>query len=191
MTPPAHFLASWAIANGHGPFDRRAYGLIVVSGLLPDLDGLGYPVEWLTSGSAHELPWYSQYHHVVLHGWLGLLLVAALAWVLTRRVRTLILCVVAFLAHLLCDLVGSGGPDHEIWPLVPFWPLSSLEWSVPWQWPLNSTWNLVISLLLEIVLIACATRRRFTPVALLSPRWDEALLHTIARVFTCNRTPAR
>jgi hypothetical protein len=191
VTPAAHFLASWAIANGHGPFDRRAYAVIVISGLLPDLDGLVYPIEWLTQGTAHELPWYSQYHHVVLHGWMGLLVVGVLAWTATRQFKTLVLCALAFLTHLLCDLVGSGGPEHEIWPLVPFWPLSPLEWSVTWQWSLDSWRNLLIALVLEVVLIMCAVRRRFTPVALLSTRWDEALLHLLGRIFVRPRHGSR
>lgn len=175
MSPGAHLLAGWILANGTGPFTRRDYWLVTGAGLLPDLDGFGYPVELLTAGSAEPLLWYSRFHHVLLHGCVGLALVLAVAWAWSRRLRVAALAAASFLLHLGMDLAGSGGPDGGLWTLLPWWPVSDAAYAPAWQWPLNSEWNLLCALVLIAATIVLAVRRRFTPFRLFTDRVDAHL----------------
>jgi hypothetical protein len=46
MTPGQHFMVSWVVANAK-PLDRRSRMVITATGLLPDIDGFGYPIDRL------------------------------------------------------------------------------------------------------------------------------------------------
>ncbi|MGH7644071.1 MAG: metal-dependent hydrolase [Gemmatimonadales bacterium] len=130
-----HFFAGWLV--GVAPeLGRRERALITLAGVAPDLDGVGLVAETLTADSAHPLPWYSLYHHVLGHN-LGFALLVAVtsALVATRRARTAMLALASFHLHLLLDLAGSRGTDGEQWPipyLLPFSRALELTWSGQW-----------------------------------------------------------
>ncbi len=82
--------------------------------------------------------------------------------------------------HLLCDLVGSRGPDGDQWPLPLFQPFADGELTWSGQWPLVSWQNTLITLCAGIVTIVLAMRRGFSPVEIVSTDADHRFI-TILR----------
>jgi LexA-binding, inner membrane-associated putative hydrolase len=133
VSPETHLLASWIIAakTTDNPRDCR---LVTLAGILPDADGLGLIVDWATEtlGLRHT-HYYAQYHHYLLHGALGGILIAAVLAVFARhRWRVALLALLVFHLHLLCDFVGSRGPAPEdLWPIFYFGPFDK---DPMWVW---------------------------------------------------------
>ena len=124
MSPETHLLASWIIAakTTDNPRDCR---LVTLAGILPDADGLGLIVDIAARHLAGKhTHYYAQYHHYLLHGALGGILIAAvLAGFARHRWRVALLALLVFHLHLLCDFVGSRGPAPEdLWPIFYFGP---------------------------------------------------------------------
>ena len=44
MIPPTHFLISWVIA-AESTTSRRDRAIVTLAGVIPDIDGFGYPIE--------------------------------------------------------------------------------------------------------------------------------------------------
>lgn len=133
MSPETHLLASWIIAakTTDNPRDCR---LVTLAGILPDLDGLGLIVDWAcASMGLRQTQYYWQYHHYLLHGALGGILIAAVAAGYARqRWRVALLALLVFHLHLLCDFVGSRGPSPEdLWPIFYFGPFNK---DPMWVW---------------------------------------------------------
>jgi hypothetical protein len=92
-----------------------------------------------------------------------------------------VLSLLIFHLHLLCDLVGSGGPGLDAaWPihyLGPFSNTLTIQWSGQWQ--LNAWPNVALTL----VLLAITFRRiiliRTSPTSLFGHRFDRAFVSTI------------
>ena len=179
-----HFFAGWLV--GVAPeLSRRERALVALAGVAPDLDGLGLVAETLTADSAHPLPWYSLYHHVLGHD-LGLALaVAATSWALARRrARTAILVLASFHLHLLLDLAGSRGTDGEQWPipyLLPFSRAVQLTWGG--QWTLGAWQNAVLTAALLIATVWAAWRFGRSPLGLVSPKADDGFVRALRGRF--------
>lgn len=151
MSPITHLLASWS-AGDAGRLRNRDLALITVAGLAPDLDGFGLLADIYNQLTRHTTTYYYQlYHHEVLHGLFGAIVISlAVGLAATNRLRVLVLgfCVVHL--HLLCDFVGSRGPDiQDIWP-IPYLAPFSQSWTFQWsgQWRLDSWPNLAVTILL-------------------------------------------
>ena len=193
MSPVTHFFAGWLVAGGTS-LSRREKALIVGAGLAPDLDGLGAIPEFLTRNSAHPLPWFSLYHHS-LHSLAFALACATMAWLFSGAANftfgpkilgrplpahpwtTSILAFFSFHLHLLCDLVGSRGPDGYQWPipyLAPFSNTVRLNWQG--QWALNAWPNFVITILLLLATFWLAKRYRSSPLELVSEKANSAFI---------------
>jgi inner membrane protein len=182
MNPITHLLASWTLAEVSGLEDRDR-AIVSWVGLAPDLDGLGA----LVDGAARLLGFadpalYGRFHHVLLHGLWGALVLPAIALGLARRRWAAFLWGVAAVhLHLACDLVGSRGPAwDDLWPIHYLGPWSEV-WTVTWagQWPLNAWQNIVFTLgLLAFVFVRAATRGR-SPVALFSARAHGAFVAAV------------
>ncbi len=133
MSPETHLLASWIIAakTTDNPRDCR---LVTLAGILPDADGLGLIADlagrWFGGKQTH---FYGHFHHYLLHGALGGILIAALlACFARRRWRVVLLALLVFHLHLLCDFVGSRGPAPEdLWPIFYFGPFDK---DPMWVW---------------------------------------------------------
>src|SRR5689334_14912104 len=112
MNPETHLLASWVIA-AKTTDNARDCRLVALAGILPDLDGLGLLVDGLTQVLGWQKTFYYQnYHHFLLHGVFGSLLITMLLVLFAhQKWRVAILALLVFHLHLLCDLVGSRGPD--------------------------------------------------------------------------------
>ncbi len=183
MMPSTHFLESWLLANAI-PCERRGRLAIALSGVLPDLDGLGYPIEALTRGSSQQLFWFEDFHHILLHNACAGLFFATLSYFLCGLSwRVALGSLAAFHLHLLCDLLGSAGEGGELWPIFYFLPFSGFELNWQGQWRLDSPINIAITFLCEIATAYLAWRRGFSPLELLSPKLDAKLMAGVYRLF--------
>ncbi|HTI98881.1 MAG TPA: metal-dependent hydrolase [Dongiaceae bacterium] len=150
MAPATHLFLSWVIAakTTDNPRDCR---LVTLAGILPDLDGLGLGPDLLNQALGRPAThFYLNYHHFLLHGLAGGLLIAGvLAAFAQRRWRVALLALALFHLHLLCDLAGSRGPDpDDLWPIFYFGPFhKDPMWLWTGQWPLNA-WPLQVSTVL-------------------------------------------
>ncbi|MFY0576225.1 metal-dependent hydrolase [Cystobacter fuscus] len=169
MNPIVHAELSWLMSQALP--ERRDRILVTLAGLSPDLDGLS-----LLGG----VDMYGRYHHVLSHGYVGALAVAAVCTALARRRGAVaLLSLAAFHLHLLCDLVGSG-PG---WPLHYFWPTSMREWFWEGQWDLASWQNSLIGMAATAACPACALRWRRTIVEVFSVRWDAEVTRALRARF--------
>lgn len=165
-----------------GPRDRA---LVVLCGILPDLDGLGIVAEMATENAARPLTWYSEYHHLLCHNiGFGLVLGVIVAALAVRRVASVALGLVAFHLHLLGDLVGSRGPDGYQWPIPYLMPFSR-HWQLTWdgQWVLNAWPNVLLTAALLGSTLYLAWKRGYSPVGMISTRADGAVVSVLRTRF--------
>jgi inner membrane protein len=175
MSPTTHLLASWILAakTTDNPRDCR---LVTLAGVLPDLDGLGLVVDIFNGAVRHKTTgYYQQYHHYWTHGLPGAIVITAvLVCFARRRGRVAVLALLAYHLHLLCDYVGSRGPDPaDKWPIYYFGPLSQNPvWFCKWQWPLFGWQNGVISIVLFVWAMAMTMNRGDSFIGVFNRRAD-------------------
>ncbi|MHC4382435.1 MAG: metal-dependent hydrolase [Planctomycetota bacterium] len=195
MNPLTHLLAGWLVANT-APLSRRDRALVTLSGVIPDIDGLGIIANLVTRGSPDPLDGYWRFHHTLGHNLAFCLVVTAAAWCLASRRRLAAgLAFLSFHLHLLGDVLGSGGgPGSYQWSipyLAPFSDTLQIVWRG--QWALNAWPNIVITGLLLAATFYLAWRRGFSPVQLISRRADAIVVDTLRARFglprdTCEPT---
>jgi len=184
MNPASHFLISWTIANT-ADISRRDRVLVTLSGVIPDIDGIGIIAELLTENTTMPLIWYSKYHHVLGHNLgLGLLLAAVVFALSIRRWISVVLALIVFHLHLLGDLVGSRGPDGYQWPIPYFFPFST-DWTLTWegQWELNAWPNILVTLLIVGITLYLAWKRGRSPLEMISLKADAAFVAYLRKKF--------
>ncbi len=184
MNPASHFLISWTIANAVD-IPRRDRALVTLSGVVPDIDGIGIIAELLTENTTLPLIWYSKYHHVLGHNLgLGLILMAVVFSFSIRRWVSTVLALSAFHLHLLGDLVGSRGPDGYQWPIPYFSPFSA-EWPLSWdgQWELNAWPNILVTLIMLGITLYLAWKRGHSPLEIISLKADTAIVAGLRKRF--------
>ncbi|HKF20769.1 MAG TPA: metal-dependent hydrolase [Candidatus Angelobacter sp.] len=204
MSPVTHFLAGWVVA-GATSLRRREKAAVVLAGVAPDLDGLGIIPELLTRGSTHPLLWFSEYHHT-LHTLAFALVVTLAAYLISananstlgakiqghfmpsRAAITAFLAFLSFHLHLLCDLVGSRGPDGDSWPIPYLKPFSdALQLSWQGQWPLNGWQNFAITGALLVATLWIAWKHGSSPVEFVSSKGNDALVTSLRTRFAPRR----
>ena len=177
MSPATHFLTGWLVANGP-KLERRDRAAVAVAAIIPDADGLGIVAEVATRGSERPPLWWSEYHHVLGHNLMFCLLCTLVAFVIAqRRVQTAVFVFLAFHLHLLCDIVGSQGPDGDQWPIFYLYPFSKalqITWSG--QWKLNAWPNFLVTGIALALTFYLAWRRGFSPIEMVSKRADGAFV---------------
>jgi membrane-bound metal-dependent hydrolase YbcI (DUF457 family) len=189
MSPVTHFLAGWVLANAT-PLNRRERIAVTAASVAPDIDGLGAVPEFLTRTSAHPLLWFSDYHHTLHTLWFAVVVSILCACVAARKWKTAGLAFLAFHLHLLCDLVGSRGPEGYTWPIPYLRPFSDQwQWSWHGQWPLNSWQNFVVTIFLLLLTLLIVQKFGRSPVEMLSTRADRVIVATI-RARLSGRVPA-
>lgn len=184
MSPITHLLTSWGVAN-LANLGRRDRALVTLSGVLPDLDGLGIIAEIATENSSNILPWWSKYHHVLCHNLgFGLILMIAVFLASVRRWMSAFLVLLVFHLHLIGDLVGAKGPDGYQWPIPYLLPFSD-RWQWVWdgQWELNAWPNMMLTALLLAVTFYLAWKRGYSPLEIISQRIDSAFVSTLRNKF--------
>ena len=186
MSPVTHFLASWVIFER--AFDtRRDRILVVASGVVPDLDGMGIVIDFMTRAlGMPETDYYHAFHRLWGHGLAPAFLLSILAalWA-DRRVRMLIGTFLCLHLHYLCDILGSrGSTEEDLWGIYYFAPFSTaheLTWSG--QWPLVSWQNTLITLVLLAIIFTQAVRRGYSALGLFSTKADEVFVQTLRLRF--------
>jgi hypothetical protein len=181
MSPTTHLLASWIIATKttDNPRDCR---LVALAGILPDADGLGLVADYWKAWWTHREPtyyYYQTYHHYVSHGLpAALVTMALMACLARRRGRVAFWTLVVFHLHLLCDYIGSRGPDPEdLWPIFYFSPLTLHPmWICKWQWPLDGWQNKVITVTLFFWALWISSGRKDSFVGVFNRRLDGIFL---------------
>lgn len=153
MSPITHGLLSWALAE-RALKDDRDVALVTVAGIAPDLDSAGIVVD-MANSIAGRTPtdFYAAMHHWLLHGIAGAIVVCGLLSVSAREKKKVLLgSLLTFHLHLLCDVLGSRGPDPSegIWPLYYLGPFSAKTGVLIWQdqWLLNGWQNVSLTLAL-------------------------------------------
>ena len=186
MSPLAHFIGSWlvAVATTDNPRDRK---LVTFAGVLPDADGFGVVVDVVgsvISGKENTFHYYQQYHHILLHGWPGALVVSLLLMCFAqKKPRVLFWCLVTFHLHLLCDLVGLRGPTvGDLWPICYSEPLfRNPIWFWKNQWKLDGWQNQLIFVAIFAAALWLATKKGFSFVEIFSRRLDQVFVQTLQK----------
>lgn len=184
MSPLTHVLSGWVLAN-MAKLERRDRILVTVSAAACDIDGLGLPIDIVRHGWNGPHPLWQRYHHVLCHNLLFAVGFALLVVMLARR--RWLAAAMAFAGvhlHLLCDLVGSRGPDGYQWPipyLTPFDRHLVLTWSG--QWRLDAWPNVAFTAVLIVATLYLAWRRGFSIVDVVSPRADSRVVAALRRRF--------
>ena len=176
MTPGAHLLASWLTAYGSGA-DQRERRLVTMAGLSPDLDGFGWLIDRVSPLLGRESTLYETFHHVLGHNLVAAVVMACLAARLSpkRKIRVLGLSLLVFHLHILCDVMGSRGPDGYQWPiyyLVPF--DSQFGWVWSGQWELSSWQNSAVMVGMLLVAGLIGWRERCSFLEVISVKLDRA-----------------
>jgi hypothetical protein len=186
MSPLTHLVGSWlvAVATTNNPRDRK---LVTWAGVLPDADGLGVIPDvvgsWI-SGKECTFHYYQQYHHVLMHGWPGAIITSAtLALFARQRWRVLLLCLLTFHLHLLCDLIGSRGPTvGDLWPICYSEPIFRHPiWFWKHQWRLDGWQNQIIFAVLFIASLRMAVKRGYSFVEVVSSRADAVFVQVLQK----------
>jgi hypothetical protein len=185
MEPVTHLLMSWVVAakTTNNPRDCR---LVTLAGVLPDADGLGFFVDVARNAirGTDDYDYYQRFHHWYLHGIFGAVLIAGVLTCFARqRGRVLLMCLLVFHLHLLCDIVGSRGPDRgDLWPIYYLGPFSH-HWMVLWrgQWRLDGWQNQVISVALFLWALWMASGRDDSVVGVFNRRADRAVLGVLRK----------
>jgi len=186
MSPITHFVASWLVAAvaTDNPRDRK---LVTWAGVLPDADGLGAVADVLgaaITGTENKFYYYQHFHHALLHGWPGALGVALiLALFARKKPKVFFWCLVTFHLHLLCDLLGSRGPDAgDLWPICYAEPLFRHPmWFWKGQWRLDGWQNKIIFLALFAASLRLAVKRGYSFVECFNARADKVFVQTLRK----------
>lgn len=184
MSPITHFIGSWLVASvvTDNPRDRK---LVTLAGILPDADGLVVDVaKSIANGGEPSFDYYQQYHHLLLHGWPGAILVAGLlACFAQKRGRVALFCLVTFHLHLLCDLVGSRGPSPgDLWPICYGEPLFRHPvWFWKGQWRLDGWQTQTIFFMVFALSLWLAVKRGYSMVEFLGARADAAVVGVLRK----------
>lgn len=199
MSPITHFLVGWTLAEAVPNTTPKERALVALAGVIPDLDGVGAVVDkvtYFTSDTPTEL--FATYHHdlhtlpfAVVCSALALLALGRGATVF-RRILTAGLVFLSFHLHVLCDVLGSRGPDGHAWPIHYLEPLPvdlELVWSG--QWELNAWPNFLLTGVLLVLAFVLAVRRGYSPLGIFSSRIDLAFVRTLRARFAPARLSER
>jgi len=176
-----HLLVGWTVAE-HVTEKPRDRALITWCSVIPDLDGIGLPIDWIGRALGFEWSFYEQFHRVALHGLPGAILFAVLvALTADEKRRATIWAFLSFHLHLLGDILGSRGSNPEdIWPIHYLEPLAgTITFSWAGQWPLTSWQNTTLTIALMMYALVLTVRHGHSPVSLFSKRADKVFVETL------------
>jgi len=184
MSPITHLLISWSVAN-ISKINRRERALVTLAGVAPDIDGAGLIIDVFCHGSDQPLQLWSMYHHVLGHNiGFGLLLVIVTFALSTRRWATSLLVFMSFHLHLLCDLLGSKGPDGYQWPIPYLFPFSDAwQWTWVYQWQLNAWPNFAITIFTILLILFFSWKNGLSPLEIVSLKANRSFVDALRNRF--------
>ena len=184
MNPETHLLASWVI-GAKTTDNARDCRLVALAGILPDLDGLGLVLDAFNAAfHGRRTLYYQNYHHYLLHGLFGgILITLVLTCFARRKLRVALLALIVFHLHLLCDLIGSRGPDPvDLWPLFYFGPFTKEPmWLWKGQWPLDAWVNRLLTVGLFAWALWLAVQSGYSFVGVFSRRLDQIFVGVLRK----------
>jgi membrane-bound metal-dependent hydrolase YbcI (DUF457 family) len=183
MSPVTHLLLSWSFSSIF-PFDRKDRVLVTLAGVVPDLDGAGMLLDLFSYRAGQPLELWIRFHHVLCHNIAFGLFIALFTYCLaTRRLLAGITAFLVFHLHLVCDILGSRGPD-EAWSvpyLLPFSRAGEIVWAH--QWALNSWQNFAITFLALVFFFYQGWRKGISPLEIVSRRANDAFVTALRLRF--------
>jgi hypothetical protein len=184
VSPEIHLLASWIIA-AKTTDNARDCRLVTLAGILPDADGLGLVADVITGWlGGRQTQFYAHYHHYLLHGALGGILIAGLMACFARhRWRVALLALLVFHLHLLCDFVGSRGPAPEdLWPIFYLGPFDKDPmWVWKGQWRLDGWFNRYLTVALFLWALWLPVRLGYSVVGVFNRRADQVFVGVLRK----------
>lgn len=179
MSPVTHLLLSWSVGSIF-PFDRKDRVLVTLAGVVPDLDGAGMLLDLFSYRAGQPLELWIRFHHVLCHNIAFGLFIALFTFCLaTRRLLAGIAAFLAFHLHLICDILGSRGPD-EAWSvpyLLPFSSAGEIVWAH--QWALNSWQNFAITFLALVFIFFQSWHKGISPLEIVSRFVNDLFVRTV------------
>lgn len=184
MNLETHLWASWII-GAKTTDNLRDCRLVALAGILPDADGLGLVLDGVNRlfGGPKTL-FYEHYHHLWLHGAFGGILITLLVISFAKQKwRVALLALLVFHLHLLCDFVGSRGPDPvDLWPIFYLGPFSKDPlWVWKGQWPLDGWINRLLSVSLFVWALWLAVRLGHSFVGVFNRRLDQVFVAVLRK----------
>jgi hypothetical protein len=181
MSPGSHLLFSW-LSAAKIIKARRERVIVSISGVAPDLDGLGIIVDKITGTSNL----YLQYHHFLGHSIFSAFIISVVAAFIAKSQKVAVFSLSFLLVHIhiLFDVIGSKSADGYQWPiyyLYPFDPLVKLTWSG--QWELNAWQNHVVMLFLLIGCGYYAVTKKITFFEIFSIKLNSEVFKMYSKYF--------
>jgi membrane-bound metal-dependent hydrolase YbcI (DUF457 family) len=182
LNPVTHLLAGWIIADEF-KLKGRDRAFVAWSCVVPDLDGIGYVVDFTNKILGRpETVYYETYHHNWGHGLPAAIVTTIIIYLLAvEKRKTALFAFLTFNLHLLMDLAGSRGSNpFDIWEIPYLAPLSetlTLSWSG--QWPLTSWQNTSLTIILMLFCFYMTVQRGYSPIILFNKRADVVFTETL------------
>jgi hypothetical protein len=175
-------LISWLSSNAI-ECDLRERKIITLSGIAPDIDGFGWLIDPLMNRLGYQTYYWDYLHHQLHNIGFGLLLtIIGFAFARTRKWIVAAVVFTVFHLHLLCDLVGSKGPDGYQWPIPYFLPFSDkVQFTWRYQWELNAWPNILIGFLLIGMMFWMARRIKRSPFEIISKNMETVFVRWMSR----------
>ena len=177
-------MTSWVIA-AKTTDNARDCRLVALAGILPDLDGLGIIGDFATRALGWKKTlFYEHYHHYLLHGVFGGILIAALLAVFARQKwRVALLALAVFHLHVLLDFLGSRGPSPEdLWPVFYLGPFDKDPmWLWKGQWRLDAWPNRVVGVVFLLWALRLAVLRGYSFVGVFNRGLDEKFVAVLRK----------
>ncbi len=183
MPPGTHLLISWSCANVAKCSARDRF-LITMGGVAPDLDGLGYFVDYIDS-SSHT---FCKYHHIFGHNIGACIFFLIITFIFAdKKILSVLFVALTFHIHMICDVMGGRGPDEYQWPIPYLLPFSD-AWNWTWsgQWYLHAWQNSVAYAFFLSITFFIAFKKKISPVELISKKWDTAVMQSFKSIFLKN-----
>jgi inner membrane protein len=184
VAPTTHLLASWII-GAKATHNARDCRLVALAGILPDADGLGLVADLATQAMGWKKTlFYEHYHHYLLHGAFGAMLITAILVLFARQKwRVAVLSLVVIHLHLLLDFVGSRGPSPEdLWPIFYLGPFDK---DPMWMWKgqlrLDSWPNRLLSAGLFVWALWLTVPRGYSFLGVFSSRLDRRFVEVLRK----------
>ena len=190
MSPSTHLLLSWLVAANIGK-NRHERMLLTVSGVAADFDGAGLLIDIAAPIFGQHTNFWFAYHHRGHSIWGALLVCAAVGIAAkTNKLKLAFTAIFLFHLHILCDLIGSKGPDGYQWPIAYFYPVyPDLLLTVSWQWVLNSWQNILFSILLIFFVVKKSLAINTSPFEIVSIKLDQTFIKMIKKAPISVRSP--